>query len=219
MYFDGERFRSVTQPVSSAPRIGNLLCLDFVNTEVMSSGARADLVTDFAALARWAREAGILSDAEERAVVRASGRGPQAIAALEAARALRTALRGMAGDLANGKAPSPGAVAAVNAVLASGASVLQIERRSGAFTTRRQLVTTDAASLLVPVAESAAWLLEHGDSSFVRGCENPACILFFYDTTKNKRRRWCSMEGCGSRAKAAAYYRRTRGKAALTVRP
>jgi predicted RNA-binding Zn ribbon-like protein len=203
----------VAQPVPSAPRIGNLLCLDFVNTEVMSGGAPADRVADFAALARWAREAGILSDAEERAVVRASGSGLQAKAALEAARVLRAAMRELAGDLASGKAPGPAAVVAINAVLATGASVLQIERRSGAFTTRRQLVTTDAASLLVPVAESAAWLLEHGDSSLVRGCENPACILFFYDTTKNKRRRWCSMEGCGSRAKAAAYYRRPRGKA------
>ena len=179
----------------------------------MSSGARADLVTDFAALVRWAREAGIAQRRRGTGSVRASGRGPQAIAALEAARALRTALRAMAEDLANGKAPVAGGRGRRSTRCSRPArACCSIERRSGAFTTRRQLVTTDAASLLVPVAESAAWLLEHGDSSLVRGCENPACILFFYDTTKNKRRRWCSMEGCGSRAKAAAYYRRTRGK-------
>jgi predicted RNA-binding Zn ribbon-like protein len=64
--------------------------------------------------------------------------------------------------------------------------------------------------LLVPVAESAAWMLERGERSLLRRCENPECVLFFYDSTKNKRRRWCSMDSCGSRAKAAAYYRRHR---------
>ena len=38
--------------------------------------------------------------------------------------------------------------------------------------------------------------------------EGENCVRYFYDTTKNRRRRWCSMDGCGSRAKAAAYYRR-----------
>jgi predicted RNA-binding Zn ribbon-like protein len=64
------------------------------------------------------------------------------------------------------------------------------------------------AAVLAPIAESAAWLLEHGDRTLIRRCENGACVRFFYDTTKNRRRRWCSMDGCGSRAKAAAYYRR-----------
>jgi predicted RNA-binding Zn ribbon-like protein len=77
--------------------------------------------------------------------------------------------------------------------------------------TRVRPVTISARQVLVPIAESAAWLLEHGDPSLVRRCEGPACVLLFYDTTRNRSRRWCSMEGCGSRAKAAAYYRRTRG--------
>jgi lactoylglutathione lyase len=46
---------------------------------------------------------------------------------------------------------------------------------------------------LLPVAESAADLLTVRDLSLLRKCENPACVLFFYDTTKNDARRWCSM--------------------------
>jgi predicted RNA-binding Zn ribbon-like protein len=197
--------------VADFRHIANLLCLDFVNTEVMAAGERADLLADFAALARWARETGIVSEGEERGAVRSWGRGQAGAKALDAARRLRAALRALAEDLSEGKAPATASVAAVNAVLAMGASVLQIARRDGAFATTRQLVSPDAASLLVPVAESAAWLLEHGDAALVHRCENPSCILFFYDTTKNKRRRWCAMDACGSRAKAAAYYRRTRG--------
>jgi len=59
-------------------------------------------------------------------------------------------------------------------------------------------------------AESAGWLLEHGDRTLLRRCGNPRCILYFYDTTRMTRRRWCSMARCGSRAKAAAYYLRNR---------
>ena len=61
---------------------------------------------------------------------------------------------------------------------------------------------------LVLIAVAAADLLCHGDLSLVKKCDNPRCILYFYDTTKNHARRWCSMAGCGNRMKAAAHYRR-----------
>ena len=74
--------------------------------------------------------------------------------------------------------------------------------------TRSAPASESAMQLLAPVARSAAWLLEHGDPTLVRRCGGSGCVLLFYDTTKNHSRRWCSMEGCGSRAKAGAYYRR-----------
>ena len=70
----------------------------------------------------------------------------------------------------------------------------------------------DAAdAILAPVAEDAADSLVGDDLSLVRRCANPDCVLVFLDTTRNHRRRWCSMDVCGSRAKAAAFYRRSRG--------
>jgi hypothetical protein len=70
--------------------------------------------------------------------------------------------------------------------------------------------------LLAPLAESASELLCEGDASRVHRCGNPKCVLYFYDTTRNRRRRFCTPEGCGNRVKAAARYRRSResGKAA-----
>lgn len=44
----------------------------------------------------------------------------------------------------------------------------------------------------------------------VRRCAHPACVLYFYDTSRNGTRRWCSMEACGNRAKAGRHYARTR---------
>ena len=41
-------------------------------------------------------------------------------------------------------------------------------------------------------------------------CELPTCGWAFYDTTRSRTKRWCSMKTCGSRHKARAYYERKR---------
>ena len=78
---------------------------------------------------------------------------------------------------------------------------------------RRLMRPTDAhpRRLLALVAESASdFLCGRGDATLVRRCGNPKCVLYFYDTTKNRHRRFCSATGCGNRVKAAARYRRVR---------
>jgi predicted RNA-binding Zn ribbon-like protein len=35
-------------------------------------------------------------------------------------------------------------------------------------------------------------------------------VLHFFDVSKNGTRRWCSMSGCGNRAKARRHYARSR---------
>lgn len=40
----------------------------------------------------------------------------------------------------------------------------------------------------------------------IRKCEHEECILHFLDTSKSGKRRWCSMEVCGNRHKAAEFY-------------
>jgi predicted RNA-binding Zn ribbon-like protein len=47
----------------------------------------------------------------------------------------------------------------------------------------------------------------------VRECADPGCFVVYLDTSRNRSRRWCSMERCGARAKASTYYRRHRGEA------
>jgi predicted RNA-binding Zn ribbon-like protein len=63
---------------------------------------------------------------------------------------------------------------------------------------------------LAPVAESVAELLSHADFDLVRHCEGGQCVLWFYDRTKAHRRRWCSPQLCGNRAKVAAFRARSR---------
>ena len=46
----------------------------------------------------------------------------------------------------------------------------------------------------------------------IRNCEHPECLLYFVDTSKSGKRRWCSMELCGNRQKAADFYARKKKK-------
>lgn len=70
--------------------------------------------------------------------------------------------------------------------------------------------------LLVPVVLDALSLARDRPRR-VRSCASDDCPVLFEDTSRNGSRRWCSMDLCGSRSKAAAYYQRNRHAAGLDV--
>jgi predicted RNA-binding Zn ribbon-like protein len=62
--------------------------------------------------------------------------------------------------------------------------------------------------LLAAVARSGAEIVAEGAHARLRHCANPNCGLFFYDNSRTRRRRWCSMAVCGNRSKVAAFARK-----------
>jgi predicted RNA-binding Zn ribbon-like protein len=62
--------------------------------------------------------------------------------------------------------------------------------------------------LLAAVARSGAEIVAEGTHARLRLCANPHCGLFFYDDSRTRRRRWCSMAVCGNRSKVAAFARK-----------
>jgi len=62
--------------------------------------------------------------------------------------------------------------------------------------------------LLAAIARSAAELIVEGAATPVKRCANAECRLFFYDDSRTRQRRWCSMAVCGNRHKVAAFMRR-----------
>lgn len=190
--------------------LSNLLCLDLVNTEAVDDGRPVDLLSGLPDLLDWLVRAGITNEAAVRTASRRWAGRSEGAAVFQQAVALRRSLRQMADRLVDGKPPSASQMAILNQVLAEGASHRRLVRTGKGVSSTMVPERDSAMQLLVSVAESAAWLLEHGDLRLLRRCENPRCVLYFYDVTRNGRRRWCSMAGCGSRAKAAAYYRRKR---------
>jgi predicted RNA-binding Zn ribbon-like protein len=194
--------------------VANSLCLDLVNTEVMSGGEMTDLLRSFSDLVAWLRGAGALDTPAAAAAEARWGGTRDGARTLEGARAFRSVLRGMAERMAAGRAVRPAVVDAVNAVLRLNADYTQVVRTPGGFAEETRWAFERPDQLLAPVARSAADLLGSGDHSLVRKCRNPRCVLFFYDTTKNHGRAWCSMSACGNRTKVAAHYKRRRAVAA-----
>jgi predicted RNA-binding Zn ribbon-like protein len=64
--------------------------------------------------------------------------------------------------------------------------------------------------MLWPVVHDAAGLLTSEELDRVGQCDDDRCGWLFLDTSRNRSRRWCSMEDCGNRAKARRYYERKR---------
>ncbi|MFI5801706.1 CGNR zinc finger domain-containing protein [Streptomyces sp. NPDC051561] len=79
-------------------------------------------------------------------------------------------------------------------------------------------VTPDARTALAPSPElpparhalatlAIAWteIGTTGDIARLKRCAEHACAWVFWDTSKNRSRRWCSMRVCGNRTKARRY--------------
>lgn len=74
----------------------------------------------------------------------------------------------------------------------------------------RQVVAEQAgdATLRLRIVDAAVSLLISDAMARVKSC--PACGWFFLDVSKNRSRRWCSMDSCGAVTKSRRYYRRAK---------
>jgi len=190
--------------------IGNHRVLDFVNTEGLQNGERIDLLADFPDLVAWLAAAKVVARAEADGALRQWNGAPSGARALREARKLRAQCREMLEQIVRGR-PVPGAaLEAINTLLARPIGHSEVVRAPNGFLRRFRFELRAPVDLLVPVAETASDFLCHADLSLVRKCENLPCLRYFYDLSKNRTRRWCSMSVCGNRMKVAAYYRRAK---------
>jgi predicted RNA-binding Zn ribbon-like protein len=190
--------------------VGNHPCLDFINTELMLDGQPRDLLATYADVIVWAVQAKLLTPAEADAIERQSGKQAKPADLLEQTREFRSVLHNMVERIAAGKAVPQSAVGAINDALRARVGYPQVTRRKGRFERSYQVEREGGVHMLALLAESAADLLTTCNLSLIKKCQNPVCVLFFYDTTKNHTRHWCSMSLCGNRHKVAAHYRRHR---------
>jgi predicted RNA-binding Zn ribbon-like protein len=56
--------------------------------------------------------------------------------------------------------------------------------------------------------------VQDGSWERLKACASDGCFWAFYDRSKNRSGRWCSMEVCGNQEKARAYRERHRGHGA-----
>ena len=192
--------------------VGNQLVLDFINTQIVLNGRPMDLLATFSNLVAWLVHVHLLTGEEAKKIEGHSGRQAERTQTVEQARTFRVTLREMVERIAAGRPVPQAAIRAINEMLRNRIGYPQLTRRRGKFVRRYQVESQEANQLLGLLAEAATNLLCTCDFSLIKKCQNPLCVLFFYDTTKNHARHWCSMTICGNRSKVAAHYRRHRNQ-------
>jgi predicted RNA-binding Zn ribbon-like protein len=191
--------------------VGDNLAIDFINTQIVEDGKPKDLLNNFEDFVLWQNAAGLISQSEvERLSKNWARHETQKV--LRVILDFRKILRETVESLANGKPIKSSALKKLNEILRQKFGYYQVVKTKNKFEKKFETHVQQPRQLLVPIAESGADLLSFADSKNIKKCENSSCILYFYDTTKNHRRRWCSMTACGNRAKAAAFYQRQRQK-------
>ncbi|MFI1223022.1 MULTISPECIES: CGNR zinc finger domain-containing protein [unclassified Streptomyces] len=190
------------------PLTGEPLALDLLNTRWIDGDGPHDLLDSTAGLTLWldsppVRERLGADPAPATARTPAADR-----TTLDRLLLTRAALHALATAAARRDPAAPEDVDRLNEVLSHG----HIRRTLGPDGTPESAVVVEDASWIPAWHAAENWLRLVADRpDRIRPCANHACVLHFYDVSKNGTRRWCSMAGCGNRAKAQRHYARRSG--------
>jgi predicted RNA-binding Zn ribbon-like protein len=199
------------------PRLlGGRLCLHFANTvEGPLSDHPVDFLRNYDDLVGWSWHAGVLERADaDRLLAAARDRPNDAAAVFEQAVLLREAIVGAFRGIARSATPGEADLAHLHREYAGGLAEARLAASGGGFALSWEGVPGELRRPLWIVAGSAVELLTEGDLSRIKQCPGAGdCGWLFYDTSRNGTRRWCSMEGCGSRVKMRRQYARRQRRA------
>lgn len=190
--------------------LGSRLCLDFVNTvSGMRLVAPIERLRHYLDLVSWGEQVGVLEKAAARAL-RTAAKGEEAGTrrVLERAIALREALFRLFQASVERTRRGADDLALVNRELSRALAHRHLTAGEGGLSLRWD-EAPELDRMLWPVVNDAAHLLSDEALGRVRFCEATAtdgCGWLFFDTTKGNTRRWCSMDGCGNRAKARRFH-------------
>ena len=207
-----------SQPTERPSRAGSLdlvggaLALDLTNT---SSGrgtpGHQEHLRDFDTVMQWVAHARILTPGDCAYVRSAAASRPKlARAFFKRLLEIRELIWMIATALAERRPVAEKLRGALTAAHAESLRHAEIKMRDGVFIWVWNPRHDIQAAILGPITLSALTLLMEKDLSRTKRCAGQECGWLFFDTTKNKRRRWCEMRVCGNRAKVrAARARRT----------
>lgn len=187
---------------------GGSLCLDFINTindrfvvdplDYLGSGQ--DLV-------KWAYRLKITENDTHKKLLKYIDIHPQAASEfLQQAKSIRELIYKIFLSISHNNEIQKEHLVTFNKIIPDYFSKLQIEVKDGSTIESWDYKQEDLHRILAPVLKDAYTLLLEGNRDRIREC--PKCGWLFFDKSKNGRRRWCSMQTCGSNVKSLEYYRR-----------
>lgn len=182
------------QPMAGFKFRGGSLPLDFAAT--LAARLRTEpreLLERPGDLARWLVAAGLATTAP-----RVTARE------LQQARTLREAIYRLALARTRGKRLPESDRILLNKFAAGATPAPRLERKGVSWT------GTNVRALLSAIARAAVELLGGAHRARIRQCSGDGCALLFVDTSRFGHRKWCSMAGCGNKAKVASFRDRNR---------
>jgi predicted RNA-binding Zn ribbon-like protein len=197
-----ERGLSMTYTAASIPLLGGRLSLDFVNT----TPPNAEL--SWERLIRFLEATNIVSSERSAQLLSLPQSDPQAAETLLVkARRLGSALRKVFAAVLRKQRIAGEWIEPVNEVLRITEGHDELVGDTGVW--KIEFIAREGGLdwLLAALARSGAEIIAEGARARLRHCANPNCGLFFYDNSRTRRRRWCSMAVCGNRSKVAAFAR------------
>ena len=194
--------------------VGGHPALDFINTvHDWTASEPHDYLSEFADAIRFGEAAGLLTRADHFRLRRRTSH-----IELTRLRELRALLKRIFQMRLSGQAPSEMDLGKLSADLAEAARATRLmvatrTPRSHQVPVIRRITAKNAgdALLRLRIVEAAVALLVSDAMLKVKSC--PTCGWLFLDVSKNRSRRWCSMDTCGAVAKARRYYRRLKERA------
>jgi predicted RNA-binding Zn ribbon-like protein len=174
-----------------------LLIQDFVNSLHLEPNADdAEELTDAAALRSWLADHGLMRPDEPVS----EGDLRRAIDVREGLRALLMANNGLPLDTAKVERLDRAASRAGMRVRFADEDPQLVPDAAGVDGAIARLMSIIAAAV------------SHGAWHRMKACGREDCYWAFYDHSKNRSGKWCSMETCGNVEKAKAYRQRHRGQ-------
>lgn len=186
---------SMNKTDSSFIFIGNDRAVDFVNTRIMDKGACVDLLTEPLMLRDWFARVNLPID------------GKIDDTGYRTALELRDAMADLFSAFRQNVAPSSKVMVIINTHLTSYPTqqCLKYDLQAGYRLTNVDK-GNNLSKALATLAHDAAMLVVETRQSALKACSADDCVLIFKDTSKGQKRRWCSMDICGNRAKVSTHY-------------
>jgi predicted RNA-binding Zn ribbon-like protein len=185
--------------------VGEHPAIDFANTFSTPNGEGTEHLLAWPDLIDWLSITKLSDDQDLELPV---ARGAEALRSVVE---LREAWAAELAQLVAGEQVSDEFLVRVNRLLAD--DVFHDELRHGEETGYRLVRSGSQLQgekhALALLGRQIAHFLAEANLSYLHRCANTSsCSLYFYDTTKNHRRQWCSVASCGNRHKVAEFRKR-----------
>lgn len=194
----------------SLPLVASELAFDFANTASDRGGpSELEHLREGRDLVLWARHAKVISDTDRDAALACiAADGDLAARLLVEALALRDTIYRIGAALARRQPPAEDDRSRLAGIHAHCLSRAKLAPFGDGFVWRWDANEALSEAIRGPIALSALTVLTQQNLARIKQCEGDHCGWLFFDTTKNRLRRWCEMQVCGNRAKVRAFRQR-----------